>query len=142
MVRNATTSPLLRLPPEIREKIWTEVLGGRLIHLDYNYFDDELDFDDSDRLYEWSFNRSPWRHIVCEDDGPEDRGKEKWVPNPRYYKAIPGAPTHWVYPHAACDLGYEDPGPSRPIVYHKHEGMRLTALRVSRQMYAEANRVL
>ncbi|KAL9023426.1 MAG: hypothetical protein Q9180_008242 [Flavoplaca navasiana] len=101
-----------------------------------------MDFDDSDRLYEWSFNRSPWRHIVCEDDGPENRGKEKSVPNPRYYEAIPGAPTSWVYPHDACYLDYDDPGSSRPIVYYKHEGMRLTALRVSRQMYAEANRVL
>ncbi|KAL9015430.1 MAG: hypothetical protein Q9180_008866 [Flavoplaca navasiana] len=142
MVRNATTSPLLRLPPEIREKIWIEVLGGRLIHLHYEYFDDEMEFDDSDITYKACFGRSPWRHIVCEDDGPEDRRKEKTVPNPGYHEAITCAKNRWVYPHDACDLDYEDSGSSRPIVYHAHEGMRLTVLRVSRQLYTEAHPVL
>ncbi|KAL8975789.1 MAG: hypothetical protein Q9205_008074, partial [Flavoplaca limonia] len=142
LLRNATTPPLLRLPPEIRDKIWTEVLGGRLVHLMYRYFEHQMDFDDFDRYYELTFKRSPRRHIVCEDDGPEDRAKEKSVPNPRYYKAIHGAPARWVYPHDACNLNYEDPGSSIPIIYRAHEGMRLTVLRVSRQLYAEANPVL
>ncbi|KAL9639095.1 MAG: hypothetical protein Q9204_001244 [Flavoplaca sp. TL-2023a] len=142
MVQNATTSPLLRLPREIRDMIWTGVLGGRLIHLEYNYFDHEMEFDDFEISYELAFNRIPWRHIVCEDDGPEDRAKEKSIPNSKYYEAIPGAPARWGYPHDACHLDYQDPGFSRPIVYHAHEGMRLTALCVSRQLYAEANPVL
>ncbi|KAH8761397.1 hypothetical protein BGZ57DRAFT_580412 [Hyaloscypha finlandica] len=32
--KNATSSPLLRLPPELRQKIWGYVLGNRLIHID------------------------------------------------------------------------------------------------------------
>lgn len=140
--RNASSSPLLRLPAELRDRIWTEVLGERLIHLDYKYFDDEMEFDDFDDSYEHCFGRSPWRHVVCEDDGPEDRPKQKSVPNPKYYFAVPGAKQRWVYPHDACKLDYEDPGFSRPIEYHEHEGMRLTVLRASRQTYTEANRVL
>ncbi|KAI4228010.1 MAG: hypothetical protein L6R36_001944 [Xanthoria steineri] len=140
--QNASSSPLLRLPAELRDRIWTEVLGDRLVHLDYKYFDDELTFDDFDYMYQSHFDRSPWRHIVCEDDGPEDRPKQKAVPNPKYFYAVPGAKERWVDPHAACDLDYEDPGSGRPIEYHDHEGMRLTVLRASHQIYAEANRIL
>ncbi|KAL8991988.1 MAG: hypothetical protein Q9169_007469 [Polycauliona sp. 2 TL-2023] len=89
-----------------------------------------------------AMQRSPWRHIVCEDDGPENRGKQKSVPNPRYYYAVPGAKQLPTYPHHDCHLDYEDPGSSRPIEYHEHKGMRLTVMRVSRQLYAEANYIL
>ncbi|KAF2768554.1 hypothetical protein EJ03DRAFT_352091 [Teratosphaeria nubilosa] len=30
---NATNSPLLRLPPELRNRIWVMVLGGRVLHM-------------------------------------------------------------------------------------------------------------
>ena len=54
--RNAQSSPLLRLPLEIRRKILIEVLGDRLIHLKYtSQFDFDLD-DVSDR----------WDVFVCD----------------------------------------------------------------------------
>ncbi|KAL8847952.1 MAG: hypothetical protein Q9221_007017 [Calogaya cf. arnoldii] len=141
--RNATTSPLLRLPPEFRDKIWTEVLGERVIHLEYKYFcDDDMDFDEFDEDYQSCFGRSPWRHIVCEDDGPEDRPKQIMVANPKYFYTLPGSRPLWRYPHAQCDLDYDDSGSSKPVEYHDHEGMRLTVLRASHQIYTEANRVL
>ncbi|KAL8869496.1 MAG: hypothetical protein Q9174_004232 [Haloplaca sp. 1 TL-2023] len=142
MSQNATTSPLLRLPAEIRDKIWTEVLGGRLIHLDYHYMDDTMDFDDYDSFYMTHHGYSPWKHIVCEDDGPEGRGKEVVVANPRYFETLPGAKKRWGYPHHNCSLDYDPPGFPEPIEYDDHEGMRLTILRVSRQTYAEANNIL
>ena len=141
MERNATTSPLLRLPRELRDRIWTEVLGGRLIHLECKYFEDDANYHDFEESYEWVFGRSPWRHVVCEDDGPEDRGKQK-APESKYYFTLPGAKERHTYPHDDCDLDYEDPGSTRPIDYHDHEGMRLTVLRASRQLYAEANQIL
>ena len=49
--RNAQSSPLLRLPPEIRCAIFTEVLGDRLIHL--------KKLDDS------------WHVIVCDPGAAE-----------------------------------------------------------------------
>lgn len=33
--QNATDSPLLRLPPELRNRIWCMVLGGKTIHVNY-----------------------------------------------------------------------------------------------------------
>ncbi|KAL8670980.1 MAG: hypothetical protein Q9168_004494 [Polycauliona sp. 1 TL-2023] len=148
--RNAITSPLLRLPRELRDRIWTEVLGGRLVHLEYKYFEEDMDSDDSeedmvydnfDKSYESFFDRSLWRNVVCEDDGPENRGKQK-APKSRYYITLPGAKERQTYPHDDCDLDYQDPGSSKPVVYHDHEGMRLTVLRASRQLYAEANPIL
>ncbi|KAG7005344.1 ATP-dependent RNA helicase dbp6 [Physcia stellaris] len=139
--RNAITSPLLRLPPEIRDRVWREVLGERLIHLKYIYIDDDLSFEDHDTIYWHCYDRSPWRHIVCEDDGPEDGPKKKWIPNPRYYIRLPG-PDLYHGPHHDCDLHYEKPSSSSPINFDEHETMRLTVLAVSHQIYAEANHIL
>ncbi|KAL8676883.1 MAG: hypothetical protein Q9186_006637 [Xanthomendoza sp. 1 TL-2023] len=136
MKQNGQDSPLLRLPPELRDKIWREVLGDRLIHLEYKYFDYDLDFDDHDDVYRMTFHESPWRHIVCEDDGPENSPKRKHLPNPRYYFLAPGAENRlpWSVPHDDCRLDYELPKSSGPVEYHEHEGMRLTVLRASRQI--------
>ncbi|KAK3624342.1 hypothetical protein LTR56_021060 [Elasticomyces elasticus] len=34
---NATTSPLLKLPPEIRNRIWGFLFGGKIVHIQYEY---------------------------------------------------------------------------------------------------------
>ena len=67
IARNATTSPLLTLPTEIREHIWTAVLGNSLIHLDYENYD-ELSFKKNESL-----NPHPWRHLICQEDCKEDK---------------------------------------------------------------------
>ncbi|KAL8951244.1 MAG: hypothetical protein Q9222_002772 [Ikaeria aurantiellina] len=141
-VRNASNSPLLRLPTELRMRIWTEVLGERLVHLKYKCMDEEMDSRDHDINYIFCFGRSPWRNLVCEDDGPEDAPKRKYTPNPRYYCAIPGAKDLWVYPHHDCKLDHEDVGGSTSPEYRDYEALSLTILRVSRQMYTEANPIL
>ncbi|KAI4250323.1 MAG: hypothetical protein LQ352_005376 [Teloschistes flavicans] len=78
--RNASSSPLLRLPREIRDKIWTEVLGDRLIHFymerdssdteSHNNHDYEVD---EGPRYEWHQRQSSYtlRHGVCEVDCPD-----------------------------------------------------------------------
>lgn len=143
MARNQLNSPLLRLPLELRNRIWREVLGESLIHLKYDSQDHELDFEDHDSIYHSTFQRRPWRHIVCQDDGPEDRPEKKWVPN-KWYGYAPGAENKvlMVRPHGDCDLNYEEPTSSGPIDFWDHDTMRLTVLRVCRQMYVEANRIL
>lgn len=35
--KNATDSPLLRLPPELRNRIWSLVLGGKTIHVEFSF---------------------------------------------------------------------------------------------------------
>ncbi|KAL8817939.1 MAG: hypothetical protein Q9223_003315 [Gallowayella weberi] len=97
-----------------------------------------------DRLYQMGQDRSPWRHIVCENDEPENSPKRMHLPNPKYWVLLPGAENGfpWSNTHDQCKLDYQEPSRSGPIQYKDHEGMRLTVLRASRQTYAEANHVL
>ncbi|KAL8735534.1 MAG: hypothetical protein Q9166_000702 [cf. Caloplaca sp. 2 TL-2023] len=80
IAQNALASPLLRLPPELRNRIWAEILGERLIHLKHLYYDRERDFEENDDMY-FSTRRygngSAWRRVICEDDGPEDQSDRK-----------------------------------------------------------------
>ncbi|KAL8662428.1 MAG: hypothetical protein Q9202_004749 [Teloschistes flavicans] len=78
--RNASSSPLLRLPREIRDKIWTEVLGDRLIHfyMERDSSDTESqnnhDYEaDEGPRYEWHRYQSnhTLRHGVCQVDCPD-----------------------------------------------------------------------
>ena len=143
IARNASTSPLLNLPPEIREKIWKEVLGNNLIHLVYLYGDD-VDFETNESLHSSiNYSRkagksygSAWRHLVCEEDCAERRPDEKQT-----YEATDEV--YWLRPHQLCKPHYDEPAPDEsPIEFWDHETMRLTILRVSNQTYVEANRVL
>ncbi|KAL8690380.1 MAG: hypothetical protein Q9218_004159 [Villophora microphyllina] len=145
IVRNALASPLLRLPLEIRHKIWTEVLGDRLIHLEYDYSrgtdaDNKRDGYLSSRFsaYIKKYNRSAWSHIVCGNDCREDQSIEKVV-----YNRERG--TEKVYswrPHNGCNRDYRRMNPAVPLESHGYETMHLTVLRSSRQIYVEANQVL
>lgn len=105
VARNASSSPLLRMPLEIREKIWAEVLGGELIHIEY------IDI---------------WRHLVCQHDSPDGEMAKHWAAE---------------NVHLRCDreLAGKISATQEQL---GHNSMHLTALRVCRQMYIEANNVL
>ncbi|KAL9581438.1 MAG: hypothetical protein Q9212_003902 [Teloschistes hypoglaucus] len=124
IVRNASTSPLLRLPPEIRNQIWTEVLGRRLIHLEYDCEpdDDEL----------------TWKHQVCEDDAPEDQPGEKCTFTGKNGIHL----VYWCRPHYRCNRRYPELLVALPLDSDEYEKMHLTLLRSCRQIYVEANQVL
>ncbi|KAL9003974.1 MAG: hypothetical protein Q9180_009871, partial [Flavoplaca navasiana] len=121
--RNAATSPLLTLPSELRDKIWTEVLGGRLVHLNLEVIVDEYsDYTDSLAKAEYY-----WQHNVCQHDGPEDQPDRKRKP------------------HFGCRLRLEDAYGLVDDDAHNlcdDSMMHLTVLRASRQIYVEANRIL
>ncbi|KAK5128739.1 hypothetical protein LTR85_000072 [Meristemomyces frigidus] len=55
--RNATDSPLLRLPPEIRNRIWHMLLGGKTLHITTN-------------------NGRP-RHAICQGDTDDDDAADR-----------------------------------------------------------------
>ncbi|KAK4691070.1 hypothetical protein P7C71_g5854, partial [Lecanoromycetidae sp. Uapishka_2] len=123
-----------------------DVLIG-IIHLKY-YWDDDVDFETNERLHaglRWSSTErnaygSAWRHLVCEDDGPEDREEEK-----REYMDGPvdGKRFYYIRPHFDCDPHYDTPSPFHPIDFYGHyETMHLTILRSCRQTYVEANQIL
>ena len=143
--QNALTSPLLRLPLEIRNNIWSEVLGNRLIHVRYLY-DDELSFEANEELHSgmtWSRQLhatcgSAWRHVVCERDCPEAQENRRFTSD---------GETFLLQSHHACesDLGYHTPEPEEfhgEWGYFDHEMMRLSILRSCRQIYVEANNIL
>jgi hypothetical protein len=58
---NSIESPLLRLPLEIREPIWSVVLGERLLHLAYN----NSDISDADSGEDGGEPVYPWVAIFC-----------------------------------------------------------------------------
>ena len=127
ITRNASSSPLLRLPLEIRNRIWALVLGNQFIHLEYL---------DTIRIPGYG-KMQIWRHLVCQCDCPENEMVEEFTWTNRYGEEE----IIWRQPHYSCDqeLAYD-------IMKHhrqwNHVSMHLTALRVCRQIYIEANDVL
>lgn len=84
IARNASESPLLALPPEIRERIYRWLLGDRLIHVIYRFGPgEELPYEDNEMLYQSTYGTSGWCHLVCEEDCPEGQ-VVKWGANDRY----------------------------------------------------------
>lgn len=123
IARNASCSPLLLMPLEIRSKIWKLVLGDRLIHFECM---------GAKRVHTGTGERRSCKHIVCRRDRPEHEMTEEEI--------------GWRQPHQSCDhelslkwgcpmdlFGHKKPDP---------ESMHLTILRVCRQTYIEANNVL
>jgi len=142
-VKNASTSPLLQLPLEVRNKIWREVLGDRLIHVKYRRVD-PVSFPVNEPWHRTSNRdqdpcRSGWRHIVCENDCRENRPDEK---------VIPGGPKDigWLGPHSSCKINYDvsvvKPSSRPSVALWDHKTMHLIVLRTSRQIYVEANQIL
>ena len=140
------TSPLLRLPLEIRNKIWSEVLGDRLVHFRYLY-DDEVSFETNEELhigFNWSYKLqrgygSAWRHVICEEDCPENQENRKFT-------NMKGE-VYWLSSHDACETNLRC-DPVEPDMIYKEscyagrEMMRLSVLRSCRQIYVEANNIL
>lgn len=118
------------------------MLGDNLIHLAYKYYPDypDLDIESHAKLYLEEFGRTPWRHKVCEDDGPEDRPQREVVLD-SIFGDIEETPMVW--PHQGCSLDDdEDEVFSPDELQYWHDIMHLTILRTSRQIYAEANPIL
>ena len=129
LVPSGPSSPLLRMPSEIRNKIWRILLGDRLIHLEY-----------LGQIPASAVRRTEteiFRHIVCENDRPEDEMVEESIRD-----SVTGdKEVIWRQPHFDCDheLAYDRYGnPSR----WTHKSVFLKPLRVCRQIYDEASYVL
>ncbi|CAL8575798.1 hypothetical protein XPA_001702 [Xanthoria parietina] len=123
--RNAKVSPLLKLPSELRDKIWIEVLGGRLIHLD---FDEDDDTSDSESLSD--SGQLHWKH-----DGLSTRLSKRTGLTGRRRDHILSAVSAKSTCTLTCSTKTLEP-------LYDDATLHLTALRASRQLYVEANRVL
>ncbi|KAL8638791.1 MAG: hypothetical protein Q9228_004092 [Teloschistes exilis] len=143
IARNIEQCPLLRLPLELRNKIWRFVLGDQMIHIDYQH-NHGLTFEQNEELTKtllfssvtFKFVGSAWRHIVCQNDASEDQ--------PDRYVQRPARPreTRCVGPHWDCKTDYLQPDPNLPVDFKDHETMRLTILRACRSIYVETNQIL
>lgn len=122
------------------------MLGDRLVHFRYLY-DDEVSFETNEELHvgmSWSRKLqkgygSAWRHVVCENDGPEAREDRKFTTS--------RGQVYSLQSHRTCesDLHYDTPEPDTIYMesyYLGHETMRLSVLRSCRQIYVEANNML
>lgn len=145
---NASASRLLQLPLEIRHKIWTEVLGNRLVHVKYcNDFELSLEaYEDLHDESEWSHKPkkkygSAWRHLVCKEDCPRNHEGSKLTTQEEEED------DDWPLPRPPCEWSL-DYNPTEPSTIYEegdcdgHEMMHLGVLRSCRQIYTEANRVL
>ena len=138
IAQNAVASPFLRLPQEIRDKIYSELLGDRLIHLKYEFIAD-VSFEKDDDLYAAMHRESgeecsrTWRHVVCECDCPEIKSDRKTT-----YPNLDGGEEEvsWDRSHGRCDRSLDD------SIYLDHETLSLQILRSCRQTYNDANRIL
>ncbi|KAL9016626.1 MAG: hypothetical protein Q9185_006038 [Variospora sp. 1 TL-2023] len=148
IARNAAVSPLLRLPSELRDKIWTYVLGDRLVHLDHRhptsnidyhpYFDFEASDDGNADGCLAPNSWDPWQHIVCQHDCPEDEPDKKVA----LLEGDGEEDGIWVQPHDECYPHFPYCRDLRPHVTLDNSKMHLTVLCASRQIYVEANRIL
>ncbi|KAL8710742.1 MAG: hypothetical protein Q9220_004760 [cf. Caloplaca sp. 1 TL-2023] len=115
---NAETSPLLRLPAEIRSKIFTLVLGGNHVHIHY----------DSDETF--------FSHALCLDDYSaisNERAARLGALLSLEQEDTDSLALSWRICHRLCL--YQLPSPHLL-------GVNLSLLRVSRQIYEEANHIL
>lgn len=82
---------------------------------------------------------SAWRHVVCENDGPEAQENRTFTTSRGQVLVLQS--------HHTCesDLDYDPPEPDtiyKESCYFGHETMRLSVLRSCRQIYVEANNML
>jgi len=151
--RNETESPLLKLPAEIREQIWSALLGDRVIHVSHrprgHVFSDECDPEIQPGTHDstcncW-FEKPVWRHGVCTSRHTELQRFETWKGYTKARAAAeeaksPGKKTKCLDAcHHSClpklvDIAHADD--------QQLEVLRLNILRTCRQLYVEANPLL
>lgn len=124
---SGSSSPLLRMPSEIRSKIWRMLLGDRLIHLEYlGHIPTGVGQRTETEIF---------RHTVCENDCPEDEMVEHSIRS----RCAAGKEVIWRQPHFDCDRKLAYKGDSNKWT---HKSVHLKALRVCRQIHDEASYVL
>jgi len=126
--QNATSSPLLRLPLELRQRIWEYVLGHQLIHISRDEY--------------MRNNRCRWFHTVCESAITEPEAYEL-SKSEEYDKAVGGMKEGedmrlCQNRHAVC---YEALLPANKE-HRPHNKLHIDLLGVCQQTYVEANSIL
>ncbi|MCJ1401468.1 hypothetical protein MMC11_004682 [Xylographa trunciseda] len=147
--RNAAESPLLRLPLEIRMKIWKEVLGDHQVHIVRihrsrdPHAPSELDGTVSRGT---SYDpRIPLRHYLCIQEQSEAAIYKQWRSDIEQRSAK--SAHYWKKHYNCCMVDYkcEYPLCTAPNCHGAERSSRklqLGLLRACRQIYVETNEVL
>lgn len=115
---------------EIRNKIWTYVLGDQLIHIVYAQQDNRTFFQEIGGWFRQELDQSPWRHVVFDHDYPENSPDEQTT--------VDGQPSLPKF-HNFCYAGIRC---GRPVGNENLRILQLDVLRACRQMYVEAHLIL
>ena len=131
MRRNATTSPLLKLPAEIRERILTFVLGGMLIHIRCTPFS-FVEFTKS-RVSKGVWAEPGFSRYICQEKLTETQSRNK---SRQGYPVIPTSDMkeYYIKQERECHARCYKPGNEKQV--------NLQILGSSRQLYEEANYLL
>lgn len=134
---NATASPLLRLPLEIREKIYRCALGDRMIHLKYLDTEDRFSCPRDGEMGLLKLGQS-WSQMVCASGSPQDETEKAFTAcwpedNWSWFRA---KARPWQYAARGSNAGLDTLSVlKRPYCTE----MNLGFLRCCRQVYVETS---
>ncbi|KAL8856305.1 MAG: hypothetical protein Q9178_007069 [Gyalolechia marmorata] len=144
--QNSKSSPILRLPVELREKIYKQLLGDRLIHIEYTHWRHE-DYD-PDRMATWPdpafYEECRLSYVTCLQEGTDSsKDSPLWD---RCFSVCTGhlqPPTPLPYSRESVEVTSEPWHKSRSIIKKPNErAIDGIILRSCRQIYNECCQVL
>ncbi|KAL8925873.1 MAG: hypothetical protein Q9172_002026 [Xanthocarpia lactea] len=144
--QNSESSPILRLPGELREKIYKELLGNRLFHIEYTQWRHE-DYD-PDRMATWPdpafYEECRLSCVACLQEGTDSsKDSPLWGRCLNLCTADLQPPTPLPYSRESVKGTPEPWHKSRSIVRKPNErAIDGTILRSCRQIYNECHQVL
>ena len=138
--QNAASSPLLSLPPEIRERILKLLLGEKLIHVRYLCAEELRAYKISRNIPENIFLEGAFRNTVCSALSSFDLEPEALRDHERH-EGCKIVENRWLSLHYNALI---PPSPISSIPEELHHPMKdaLTPLSVCRQLYEESNFIL
>ncbi|KAL8671564.1 MAG: hypothetical protein Q9168_003949 [Polycauliona sp. 1 TL-2023] len=113
--RNATTSPLLKLPTELRERIWREVLGGRVVHLDGRRV-----FKKDPNFRARRYVSGARRDLSKSEPETSTSGSGASEDSDTSEEELASPPHHDTWRHTICKHDYPEAQPDKKVVTHRH----------------------
>ncbi|MCJ1293717.1 hypothetical protein MMC34_005272 [Xylographa carneopallida] len=148
-MRNSVESPLLKLPYEIRGKIWREVLGDHHVHIVRGVQAREppvtnfTTYDTSSPVVPYQ-STEPLKHYICVQEQTEMATYQQWKTDIECGSAK--SVEHWKHKNE-CTSEFQCDRPFCPATeshqeYNAGRKLQLSLLGSCRQIYVEANKVL
>ncbi|KAL8913125.1 MAG: hypothetical protein Q9171_002019 [Xanthocarpia ochracea] len=144
--QNSKSSPILRLPAELREKIYKELLGDRLIHIEYTHWRHEEYYPDrmATRPDPAFYEECHLSCVACLQEGTDSsKDSPLWDRCLNLCTAHPKPPTPLPYSWESVQVTPEPWPESRSVIRKPNErAIDGIILRSCRQIYNECHQVL